>query len=200
MPDEPMNLPGEGPLDPKPERNTTIVVKDPTKQSFWRFRNIALLVLTAVLPATTGWIYNKSEQSVTNYFNKQKSQDERIRILEEDTRERLKELENDHANNKAIWDAIAEERTKQTEQEIELRVLQRIVDHEFRRSIMASRPKPEKEPSTTPGETPAELFPPLPVPPQPLPVPKPAPRIDPDRYRLEQESKFPKPAPNQQKK
>jgi hypothetical protein len=180
---------------------TNIVVKDPTKQSFWRFRNIALLVVTATLPALTGWIYTKSEQSVANYFNKQKSQDERIRILEEDTRERLKELESDHANNKAIWDAIAEERTKQTEQEIELRVLQRIVDHEFRRSIMTARPKPEKEPSTTPGETPAELFPPLPVPPQPLPVPKPAPRIDADRYRLEQESKFPKPpSPNQQKK
>lgn len=193
MADEPMNLPGG------PDRGTTVLVKDPTKQSFWRFRNIALLFLTATLPALTGWIYTKSEQSVTNYFNKQKSQDERIRALEEDTRERLKELENDHANNKAIWDAITEERNKITEQEIEIRVLQRIVDYELRRSIAGFRPA-TKEPSTTPGETPAELPPPPAPVPTPVQIPKPAPKIDPDLYRLERESKFPKPAPNQQKK
>ena len=48
MADEPMNLPGG------PERNTAIVVKDPTKPNFWRFRNIALLFMTATLPALTG--------------------------------------------------------------------------------------------------------------------------------------------------
>lgn len=187
MADEPMNLPS----GQEPDRNTTIVVKDPTKQSFWRFRNIALLVVTATLPALTGWIYNKSEQSVTNYFNKQKSQDERIKTLEEDTRERLRELENDHANNKAIWDAISDEKSRITEQEIEIRVLKRIVDHELHRLTLIGRPP--KEPSTTPGEAPAEQ--------PPIPAQRATPKVDPDQYRIEQESKFPKPpSPNQQKK
>ena len=166
-----MNLPGG-------EKNTAIVVKDPTKPNFWRFRNIALLMMTAILPALTGWIYTKSEQSVTNYFNKQKSQDERIRALEEDTQERLRELENDHANNKAIWEAITDERNRIAEQEIEIRVIQRLFDREFRRASLSGVP-PAKESGVMPVGAQADPA-----------IPRP-PAIKPDQYRLEKELKNP---------
>lgn len=148
----------------------TVVVKDPTQKKFWRSRNILLLFMTAATPALVGWAWSRSSEAVSNYFARQRAQDERIRALEDDTRERLKDLENDHANNKAIWDAITEERNRITEQEIELRVMRKLFDREFGH---AARPA---QPSTTPEPPPAESV-----------LPKPPP-VKPDQYRLEKES------------
>lgn len=146
----------------------TLVVKDPTQKKFWRSRNITLLIMTAALPALIGWAWSRSSEAVTNYFARQRAQDERIKALEDDTRERLKELENDHANNKAIWDAITDEKNRITEQEIELRVMRKLFDREFGHARPA-------QPSATPEPPPAEGA-----------LPKPPP-VKPDQYRLEKE-------------
>ena len=147
------------------------VVKDPTKKSFWHTRNILLLVMTAALPALVGWAWNRSSTAITNYFARQSALDVRIKAIEDDTRQRLKDLEDDRANNKAIWDAIADERNRITEQDIELRVMQKLFDREFGRAH-----------GRTSGATPEATEPP--------PVAKPPP-IKSDQYRLEKETQHP---------
>ena len=159
------------------------VVKDPTQKTFWRTRNILLLFMTAAVPALTGWAWNRSSEAVSNYWDRQKAQEARIKAIEDDTHQRLKDLEDDKANNKAIWDAITEQRNKVTEQDIELRVIQRLFDREFRRSSLVKPVDPKVEP---PQENP----------PAPVDPPKAIAPMRPDQYRLEKEALN----PQQQKK
>jgi hypothetical protein len=148
------------------------VVKDPTQKSFWRPRNIGLLLMTAILPALTGWAWNRCSEALTHYFARQNAQDARIKAIEDDTRQRLKDLEDDRANNKAIWDAITEGRNRDTEQDIEIRVLKKLFDREFgKQDYKLPTAKPEK-----------------PVQDQPVNPPVP---LKPEQLRLEKEAQHP---------
>jgi hypothetical protein len=89
--------------------------------------------------------------------------------MPEDTvvHERIKSLEEDKANSRAIWDAIAENRNEAGRQREDLRVMQRLFDREF------SRSQGPKAPELPKWED-----------------PKPAP-VDPERLRVQQEQRFP---------
>jgi len=128
------------------------IVKDPTKKRFWTLKNIGGLVLLAVLPVAGTWMWNAAATA----WQSMKQMDER-----------LKTLEDDRANNKAIWDAIAEDRNEAARQREDLRVMQRLFDREFGRSAGPKAIEPPK-----------------------WEEPKPAP-VDPDRLRVQQEQRFP---------
>lgn len=161
------------------DEQETKVVKDPLKKSFWHLRNIGLIIITAALPALIGWAWNRSSTAITNYFARQKAQDERIKAVEDDTRQRLKDLEDDRANNKAIWDAITEGRNRDTQQDVDLRVLQKLFDREFGRGQSTPRSAPHIPKDPTLPETPQgeSQKPPSPV--------------KPDQLRLEKEAQHP---------
>jgi hypothetical protein len=161
------------------------VVKDPTKKSFWHFRNILLITMTAGLPAFMGWAWNKSSDAVTAYLERQKVQESRIKLLEEKIKRDMDNREEERASDKAIWSAIAEERAQITQQEINIRVLQKLYDREH---PVTHQPAPL---STTPGPTPADQ---LPEPPAPVTPPKPSPT---DQLKNQQKHLFPQ---EQQKK
>lgn len=128
------------------------IVKDPTKKRFWTLKNIGGLALVAILPVAATWTWN----SITTAWQTLKKMDDRIRSLEEDK-----------ANNKAIWDAIAENKNELQRQREDLRVMQRLFDREFNRS---SGMKPVDPPKWE----------------DPKPVP-----VDPERLRIQQEQKYP---------
>lgn len=156
------------------------VIKDPTQKKFWRTRNIVLLTMTATLPALCGWAGNTAIEKYTAVREWKHRLDARLDAADAAVQARLKDLEDDKANNKAIWDAIAEIKNKQIEMEVEHRVAMRLFEREFGRAR-------DKGPSTTaPPKGPDFNVPP----PDPLPAP-PVPKIDPDQYRLQKEQKFP---------
>lgn len=158
------------------------VVKDPTKKKFWHFRNIVLILLTAGTPALVGWAWNRSSDAVANYLERQKTQESRIKLLEEKIKRDIENREEERASDKAIWTAIAEERAQITQQEINIRVLQKLYDREH---PVAHQPAPT---GTTPGPTQADPNQPVPQPPKPAPI---------DQLKNQQKHLFPQ---EQQKK
>jgi len=81
--------------------------------------------------------------------------------------DRIKTLEEDKANNKAIWDAITDNRNEAARQRDDLRVIQRLFDREFGRSY---NPKAAELPKWE----------------DPKPVP-----VDPEKLRTLMEQKYP---------
>lgn len=128
------------------------IVKDPTKKRFWTLRNISGLLLVALLPVAGTWAWN----SATNAWSTMKRMDERLKALEED-----------RANNRAIWDAISENKNEAARQREDLRVMQRLFDREFNRS---TAPKAAEPPRWE----------------EPKPVP-----VDPEKLRTMIEQKYP---------
>ena len=138
------------------------IERDPKKKSFWNLKNIAALVMVAILPAAGGWAWN----GITKGY-------ETISNLEE----RIKHLENDRANNKAIWDAITAARNEIVEIKIETEVNRRLLE-------LGIVPKTQPAPKTAPELPPS----PNPVPPVLRPEQKP---FTSEEYRSLHEQKFP---------
>jgi len=82
-------------------------------------------------------------------------------------KEKVRDLEKEQANNKAIWDAIAENKNETARLREDIRVMQRLFDREFGRS---------------PGPKAAE--------PPKWEEPKPPP-VDPEKLRTMMEQKYP---------
>lgn len=149
------------------------VVKDPTKKSFWHFKNIGLIAITAAIPALVGWAWNRSSTAISNFMEREKKDQERLFKLEEDVKNLAEQ-----SNNRAVWDALTEARNRITEQDVELRVMQKLFEREFGRA--APLPKP----------TVTHVLKDF-VLPEPMPeVAKPTP-LKPDQYRIEKEKLHP---------
>jgi uncharacterized coiled-coil protein SlyX len=113
------------------------IVKDPTKKRFWTPKNVGAYILIALLPVAGTWAWN----ALTNAWSTMKRMDERLKVLE-----------GDQANNRAIWDAITENKNETARQREDLRVMQRLFDREFERSTApkASEPPKREEPKPPP--------------------------------------------------
>jgi len=107
------------------------IVRDPTKKRFWTARNIGGLVLVALLPVAGTWSWN----AAANAWQTMKRMDERLKTLEEDK-----------ANNRAIWDALTENKNESARQREDLRVMQRLFDREFGRTRGVDSGVPSPEP------------------------------------------------------
>jgi len=128
------------------------IEKDPTKKRFWTLKNIGGLALVAILPVAATWAWDVA----TNAWKT-------IRKLED----RVQSLEDEKANNRAIWDSITENKNEAARQREDLRVMQRLFDREFGRS---TAPKAVEIPRWE--------------------EPKPAP-VDPEKLRTMMEQKYP---------
>lgn len=128
------------------------IVKDPTKKRFWTLKNIGGLVLVALLPVAGTWAWDSASGAMKT-----------LRDLDV----RIKSLEEEKANNKAIWDAIAENKNEAARQREDLRVMQRLFDREFNRSTAPKAAEPPR-----------------------WEEPKPAP-MDPEKLRTIMEQKYP---------
>lgn len=169
----------------------TAVVKDPNKKNFWTIKNIAGLFLLAAMPL--------SASKVFDFFENQSKLVERV-----------KALETEQANNKAIWQAITDQRNRMVEIEIEHKAGMLAIDREFRKSNVdrAIERFLDRELGTQEGTLDKTLLPDKPLIPEPRPEPKPKPDptvlpqqfpppqveqkpIDPDQFRNLYEEKFP---------
>lgn len=121
------------PDDPSGE----IVVKDPSRKSFWRTRNLVLLILTALLPVVGKSVWDSVSEFVTNH--------KEMRARLERHTEKIDELD-ERTNNRALWEALTEERNRGISLRVELEVMKRLFDREFARSSEKALP-----PSTVPG-------------------------------------------------
>lgn len=131
------------------------IEKDVTKKSFWSKKNfLAVLggLIVACLPVLVSWAWD----SVSGAMKTIQALDVRIKSLEEEK-----------ANNRAIWDAITENKNEAARQREDIRVMQRLFDREFGRS---------------PGPKTAE--------PPRWEEPKPAP-VDPEKLRTMMEQRYP---------
>lgn len=132
-----------------------VIEKDVTKKSFWSRRNLFAALGTAVIaliPMLFSWVWDVASENI-----------KAIRELGA----RIKSLEDEKANNRAIWDAITENKNEAARQREDLRVMQRLFDREFVRS-----PGPKAaEPSQTQDVKP--------------------PPVDPEKFRTMMEQRYP---------
>jgi hypothetical protein len=93
-------------------------VSDPTKPHFWRLKNIVLLASSAIVPLLFHSVWTWAADRIKDF---------------DEVRDRLKELEVNTASRNAIWGAINEVKSKQTELDLRVTVAQRLFDREWGR-------------------------------------------------------------------
>jgi hypothetical protein len=155
------------------------VIKDPSKKKFWTARNIGGLFILAIMPLTTS--------KVSDFFSTHSKLVDRVEKLEEE-----------QANNKAIWTAITDQRNRMVEIEIEHKAGMLAIDREFRKSNVDRALEKLLDRELGP-KTPEPNLPVDPLPPSPAPVIPPKPNlpsveqkpIPPDQFREAYEQKFP---------
>jgi len=123
------------------------------KSKVWRWLKT---ILTLLMLPLLGWL---GREALKTYS-------ETISTLDA-LKEKVRDLEREQANNKAIWDAIAENKNEAARHREDIRVMQRLFDREFGRSSGPKATEPLRWED-----------------------PKPAP-MDPDKLRTIMEQKYP---------
>jgi hypothetical protein len=93
-------------------------VKDPSKNKFWRPRNMVLLVATGVLPLIGTSFWNWATERMESFWSYDK---------------RLRELEANAASEQAVWGAVRDLTTKHAAVEQQMLVIQKLFDREWGR-------------------------------------------------------------------
>lgn len=91
------------------------VTKDPTKKKFWSIKNMGGLFLLAAMPLAAS--------KVMDFFSTHS------KLLE-----RVTKLEDEQANNKAIWTAISDQKNRMMQLEVEHRAAMLAWEKEYKKS------------------------------------------------------------------
>jgi len=111
------------------------IERDPNKRSFWKLKNIAALALVAVIPAFCGWAWNLVSDAYKTL---------------DTLKDRVKTLEDDRANNKAVWDAMTQTRNDLIKLQIETEVNRRLLEMGLSKHTIESPKTVPDKPATPP--------------------------------------------------